>query len=105
MKQIFIIVFAILLSSPVFAQTSKTSKTKTRSTVTQKTGTGKKTTATNEPKKSGGTEQKKSGGKMTTKVVEMGKKYVQKKIGGPEGVSGYIKKNQAGIDKNMQKAP
>ena len=35
----------------------------------------------------------------------MGKKQIQKKIGGPSGVEKYVKENQKNIDGKLQKAP
>ena len=108
MKQIFIIVFAILLSSPVSAQTSKTSKTKTRSTVTQKTGTGKKTTSTKTSKKTKSANKKTNTVNKTNKTVytnssikglEKQRSQIQQKIREQEQA---LKANQADVKQRLQ---
>lgn len=100
-----------------------TKKAPAKKTPAKKAGTTKKASATKKPaakkapakkttnaknpaqKKTQDDGKKKKGGKLGKKAIELGKKYVQKKIGGPQGVEQYVKKNQAGIDKKMQKAP
>lgn len=83
--------------------TKKAAPRKKASTATaaKKAAPTKKTTSAAAKKK----QQDGKSGKMSRKAIELGKSYVQKKIGGPKGVENYVKKNQKDIDKKLQNAP
>lgn len=92
------------------AKGKKTSRATTRKT-SPKGGTAKKVTTKKAPAKKGAAPKKADakknakGSKVAKKAIEMGKKYVQKKVGGPKGVEAYVKKNQKDLDAKVKNAP